>query len=103
MKTYSEKQGNKPFNWREALMDPGADSFKLSKLAKSWITCACGNQCNIIPRDKHGIPEDRLLADLGSIFTSCIRRGNYKEALKTLTLIEARSAKLIAKITPDRV
>ena len=67
-------------------------------LSSSWVTCACGNQCAIIPRDTNGEPTDEDLSDLGYDFHHRIDDGEYTEALKVLELIEKRSLTLIKEI-----
>jgi hypothetical protein len=120
MKTYSENQNKKPFDWNEAL-NRGCESMTLAEaldmrqLSKSWVTCACGNQCDVIPRDRLGAPEDEYLLELGWDFAehvkcmyyammgmeeSDIREHNADSsrrcAILTLKKIERRSQELIA-------
>lgn len=71
-------------------------------LAGSWVTCACGNQCAIIPRDSYGEPLDVVLADLGFEFNNLIGKRKYTAALKTLEKIEKRSIELIKQIKTDK-
>src|SRR5258706_9054437 len=72
MKTYAESQGKKPFNWNAFLKKKTytpAELRKASRLAQSWVTCACGNMCAIIPRDSFcDGPEDSQLSKLGTRF-----------------------------------
>lgn len=100
MKTYSEVEGKKPFDWNKALNSKINTQIywgKLFKKANRWVTCACGNQCHIIPRSI-GIPVDTKLRTLGNIFTHHINN-NYKIGAKiTLEQIEKRSAILIKRI-----
>lgn len=103
-KTYSENEGEKPFDWNKALSSSVIDSRtwnKLKKLANSWVTCACGNQCAIIPREDWGEPVDDILARLGGIdgFLGAIQNRDKEEALNFLQLIEVRSAYLIKKLS----
>ena len=100
MKSYSETYNKKPINWfvelnKSLTYDEFIDLYELSK---SWITCACGNQCSIIPRYDDGQPLDKELSELGVEFTLNIRRGNKVNALNTLAKIEIRSAILIKEI-----
>lgn len=67
-------------------------------LSGSWVTCACGNQCAIIPRDGDGRPTDMGLYALGHAFHNQIDLELYTEASKTLMQIEKHSAELVAKI-----
>jgi hypothetical protein len=66
--------------------------------ATDWATCACGNQCAIIPRHPNGRPEDPLLDDLGLRFTMAISTQDEELAKYLLKEIEKRSAKLINEL-----
>ncbi len=104
--TYSEKSGKEPFNWFKALSVPSisfSDWKNLIDRSRQWTTCACGNQCYIIPRDSTGRPIDKILAMLGGDngFHGAIRANEAEQALYFLKLIEARSAELIEKNIPD--
>src|SRR6266853_2146737 len=101
-KTFAETQGIAPFDWNKALDDvisvsPDNDTCNyLANKAESWVTCACGNQCAIIPRyDDEGEPRDCDLADLGYKFYSSVGAKNFIKAKTILRDIEARSAILI--------
>jgi len=108
MKTYSETRGEMPFNWTEWLTKQEAlvkdnqllDSLEwgeAQKRAKSWVTCACGNQCAVIPRKDDGEPIDTVLLKLGGNqgFYNAIYNLNPTAALHFLSLIEQHSAYLI--------
>lgn len=104
MKTYSELKRNKPFNWFEALSKEDISDKEWVNLyhkAQFWVTCACGNQCAIIPRDNDGEPIDRKLTELGMQFYELIRFREREKALKVLNKIERRSNQLIIKIQRD--
>tara|TARA_R110000772_G_scaffold249530_2_gene363959 strand:+ start:78730 stop:79161 length:432 start_codon:yes stop_codon:yes gene_type:complete len=128
---YSVKQGRKLINWNKRLNQLEKDikkltkskflrkSERLQKLAGEWVTCACGNQCDVIPRYSKdlanhfkGEPKDSALSDLGLKFHVDIEEINIrvyndesakqvkkaiKEAKETLNKIELRSAILIIK------
>ena len=105
--TYAESSGAAPFDWNafleramrgevEALSD---DYFQALSMSGRWVTCACGSQCDVIPRWSDGSPRDSLLTDLGVRFYGAIRRASWAEARDTLAAIETRSAELIAQIT----
>lgn len=100
--TYAEAQGAKPFDWWAALNDPpeagSIEHGDLCDLSEEWVTCACGNQCDIIPRDNVGAPYDYRLDILGRNFHGCVKVANWQSAKATLSKIEARSAELIAEI-----
>jgi len=106
MQTYSETRGEQPFDWRaflnqETISDDDAEAAKLR--AKEWVTCACGNQCSIIPRRSCGTPHDHTLQDLGGDrgFFGAVKSKNWEEAIQFLDLIEVRSAYLIRKETEN--
>ena len=109
-KTYTEIREELPFNWLNALKalienennpeNPPDKEYldRLDNLAGDWVTCACGNQCSIIPRNAHGVPEDDNLRRLGYLFYGQISSGKFKAALETLLQIEERSAQIISEI-----
>lgn len=111
-KTYTEIREELPFNWLNALKaliekENNPDNIhdkeyleKLDNLASDWVTCACGNQCSIIPRNAHGVPRDNTLKWLGCTFYAQISNWRFKDALETLLLIEERSAQIISEINP---
>jgi hypothetical protein len=113
MKTHSQTRGKKPFDWNAALAKDckkmtEAEASTMYGNASTWVTCACGNQCAIIPRDSYGQPLDGSLRDLGMLFTDYVsdmfRNYQYdektanasrKNAIKTLHKIERISQRLI--------
>lgn len=77
---------------------------KLEFKAQDWVTCACGNQCSIIPRDRwNGHPLDPQLFILGGDFFMHIDNRNYAKAAVTLMEIEARSSELITEIRKEEL
>ena len=111
--TYSETQGHEPFNWNKALFWAPLTCilqgpfWDLKARSRSWVTCACGNACDSIPRHpggnghfSPGCPLDNVLALLGTSFHAAIEGRNWRHAKFLLKKIEARSAFLIAKPTP---
>lgn len=112
-KSYTEINGEAPFDWNTALaadckdMDPSGRR-QMRKFSLNWVTCACGAQCHVIPRDIYGMPKDMLLAKLGTTFGLSIRALSHAtditianmyrlRAVETLGQIEERSATLIAQ------
>jgi len=76
-----------------------ADWKRLEKFSQNWVTCACGNQCAIIPRLKaNGEPKDDALRYLGIEFHGFIRNKDKHMAILYLQIIEERAAVLINKI-----
>lgn len=100
MKTYAETQNEKPFDWNKALaVEPTEDQWEDMKgMASNWVTCACGNQCDVIPRDKNGRPYDDELIDLGFRFLAYVEGRWIKGCRFILREIEERSAYLINQI-----
>jgi len=97
-KTYTETHGNIPFNWYEALNSETIDWVNLQRKSRNWVTCACGNQCDIIPRDKLGIPLDWFLSYAGISFNMAILYFDKEFALQNLDIIEKRSLILIKEM-----
>lgn len=85
-------------NWEVELNENDIFWPHLVNESKEWVTCACGNQCVIIPRNDSGSPVDRKLFDLGVRFHRSVVRRDKKSALKILNKIEERSAYLIKQI-----
>lgn len=104
-KTFTETLGVAPFDWWKALENPTAHAHEdLCERAMMWTTCACGNQCAIIPRkifpkDSHsnGIPIDEELKDFGFDFYRSVDSCRWEDAKEFLRIIEARSTILIAE------
>lgn len=96
---YTEAEGKAPFDWNKALNAPLITNWvEMHHLSGSWVTCACGNQCAIIPRDTDGEPRDGRLSELGYLFHDYINARNAPKAKETLAQIETRSAGIINKI-----
>lgn len=106
--TYAAEKGVKPYDWWAFLRStrkPVQDSVEMASIrvrAGSWVTCACGNQCDRIPRGvDHGFtftsgePKDRALSNLGVSFFDRICRRRWTEARATLIKIERRSSQIL--------
>lgn len=77
--------------------------IELCDYSSSWVTCAVGNQCDIIPRDHpSSAPLDPTLHMLGRHFDNCIGNQSRTEALRILDKIEKRSAELINEINKSK-
>jgi hypothetical protein len=98
-KTFAETQGKENFNWFKFLNQKEIsekDWFDAELLSKDWITCACGNQCSLIPRSGYlNHPWDDELRSLGFLFNLQIRGQKKGTAMETLLKIETRSSELI--------
>lgn len=75
MKKYTEVKNKAPFDWNAALSKDCKDmklveASKMINKSQTWVTCACGNQCAIIPRDNEGEPLNKRLNSLGVDFHS---------------------------------
>lgn len=105
MKTYAERHGNYKIDWWRELDNPPMSGSKEHRVlitqSERWVTCAVGNQCDVIPRDRKGCPHDYKLHALGVAFDLYITNAEWKKARKTLLKIEKRSAKLIAEINKE--
>lgn len=112
-KTYAETRNKPPFDWNKWLDSAlrgevsRVDYTEKRQLTQNWVTCACGNQCAIIPRNPVGEPEDADLAHYGKDFYSQVSSATFaytKEkrtfyltlAKETLAKIETRATELIA-------
>ena len=96
--TYAEEQGEAPFDWNEFLSkERTEDEWNAAGgLSAQWVTCAVGNQCSVIERDKtFGYPKDEILFRLGMDFDLFITKLSQKDAIIALDTIEKRSAYLI--------
>jgi len=105
-KTYAESERMPPFDWNEFLNSKriSQSDWQYAKdLAEDWVTCACGNQCEIIPRYDNGEPKDNILYELGIIFSKRIKDKNKSLAKKCLAEIEERSAILIQEIIKNKL
>jgi hypothetical protein len=103
--TYSKTRGEEPFDWNKFLARKRINSeqwLDAANLAGSWVTCACGNQCKIIPRDIDGEPKNPLLRRLGTRFYHDIQDEDKAGARATLKRIEAQSAIVIKRILDRR-
>jgi hypothetical protein len=77
LKRFSEDYRETPFDWNEFLNKKKFKSTEIEdayRIAAKWTTCACGNQCAIIPRKYDGEPEDNILRELGIDFFMAIKR-----------------------------
>lgn len=106
--TYAEAKGSAPFDWYAFLRQPQIDEDEWTSAierARNWTTCACGNQCAVIPRHREGEPKDDVLAHLGGAdgFLQSIKDHDQEGALNLLDLIEARSTYLIAQINRSAI
>ncbi|WP_216726053.1 hypothetical protein [Hymenobacter siberiensis] len=111
--THAEAHGREPFDWNKFLAETHDDDEweAAVELSGQWTTCACGNQCDIIPRmtpellDENsfimkaiGEPMDSQLSQLGIDFHKAIGRKNVHWAKQVLAEIEDRSSELLFAI-----
>lgn len=98
------------FNWNDFLSKESYTEEELQEanvLSGSWVTCACGNLCDAIPRCPDGSPWDEKLFELGMKFdndiTMMLHTRNtqvvferYKRySIETLNSIEKRSGEIL--------
>jgi hypothetical protein len=98
--TYAMKSEDNIIDWNARLNSNqeyiSNDTWKEWRLeASSWVTCAVGNTCSIIPRRFTGAPLDLKLYKLGNMFYESIADKDLYNARETLDKIEARSRTLI--------
>lgn len=99
-RTYTETQNYAPFDWNQALSKSEItekDWNIMASRTSSWVTCAVGNQCTVIPRDEQGEPIDDDLCIDGIGFMVAIKKRDVEDAKAVLARIERRSAELIAE------
>jgi len=115
--TYAKSKGAPAFDWnsflnKEIVQHTLTEMQEAGVMAGSWVTCACGNQCEIIPRYNDGTPKDNILFGRGHDFyvyvvgmghahaehnTEAFNKFRRKAHL-ALQEIEGRSAELIKEI-----
>lgn len=128
---YVEREKQEPLDWNLELSKTEftvAEIQELSKLAGNWVTCACGNLCEVIPRTEDGKPKDDQLRLLGTEFYGLvleqeghireqqniedIRNDNKKylaslyllhEAGKILARIEKRASEILDQMIADEI
>ena len=67
------------------------------KRAAAWVTCACGKQSALIPRDFAGEPLDGILTFFGRQFDTAVDAGKPGKAKRILAKIERQSLIVIAE------
>jgi len=113
MRTYAKANLKDEFDWNAFLhqeLFTEEELYNAFELADKWITCACGNQCEIIPRNEYGMPIDVDLMILGrkfndairSMWDACMDRQSLEDrivyAKMILLQIEVRSQELINQL-----
>ena len=90
-----------PKNWDWYAYLDASDEVKESysvealDLASSWVTCACGQLCDALPKSFNQRPADDHLRYLGEVFMDSIESRAYISAKATLDNIEIRTAYLL--------
>jgi hypothetical protein len=99
-KTYAEANGAAPFDWNAFLsIGHTEEEWEAANvLSQEWVTCACGNQCDALPRNRHGEPLDPELFWAGNEFNSAIHERDMAEAQRILAKIEKRTGHLLAML-----
>lgn len=113
MKSYAETKSTYVYNWPNIIynlkhrLGTVNERKEWDLAARSWVTCACGNLCNAIPRSAFdGQPVDGELYHLGKIFYEYINKACFppspsfheyyaRKAANTMQVIEKRSAELL--------
>lgn len=95
MKTYNQITNKKSIDWNKVLENwnnlSTRDKAMYIQKSKSWVTCACGSLCSIIPRRYSNMPDDSILTHLGRKFTTAMMAEDIKSAKSILKKIEKRS------------
>ena len=95
MKSYTEQQGKELIDWNKILNDESVPISNYKRRAMDWVTCACGNLCDVIPRGRLGKPKDYKLKILGYFFSVEIENNDREGARETIQRIEKRSTEII--------
>lgn len=95
----------KSFNWLEVLtllVEGKLNApyysglhLNLSRLARDWPSCACGQLCKQLPRFDGGAPHDTDLNREGVSFSGYVNAADWLSALKSFKKIEERSTYLL--------
>lgn len=93
------------FNWLALLKDLAAgmplsevEWQQIKRMAAAWPTCACGQLCAALPRNRQGAPRDDILIQLGGAFCGQICTAEWTSALKLFHMIEARTSELLKNL-----
>lgn len=83
------------FRMRDSSKEKYAE--KADNLAQSWVTCACGQLCSVLPKKCYGgeEPADSKLSKLGNDFAIHIEKKRWSIAKEILNQIEARTNYLL--------
>ena len=111
---YSEANAKWVYDWPTIIDDLEAGLYDKKKMTEcldaaiDWVTCAVGNQCDLLPRDVSGAPIDPLQIILGINFSAYIdgiigasgqdRADMAAGAREVMADIDARSAALLAEM-----
>lgn len=102
--TYTESKRAPVIDWRARLdyliAHTGDAAFldACTNEAYAWVTCAVGNQCSRIPRERDGRPFDEKIRILGGMFYDRISDGEFGAARDVLEEIELRASKLLSEM-----
>ena len=70
-------------------------SDKAEDLSGNWTTCACGQVCDVLPKNYDKAPTDYEANILGNDFCELIFSQDWENAKNTLDKIEARTIFLL--------
>ena len=71
-------------------------SNEACNLSGGWVTCACGQLCDVLPKDGYAVaPLDNKLVNLGLSFCDNIEDKYWGKAKETLDKIEERTIFLL--------
>lgn len=91
-----EAMDNNPDNnWKKEGMVLNQYLLTLTEYTRDWMSCAVGNQCDIIPRTAAGWPLDETLEELGLLFNRQIINLYERSTLEDkLLILESASTTL---------
>lgn len=94
--------------WHKAIEDARKFGYFTSfakQKSESWVSCACGELDERIPRGRSfgdreikAAPKDNILYHLGSDFMVEVCDNNFDAAESTLAAIEKRAAEILAEL-----
>lgn len=94
--------------WHKAIEDARKFGYFTSfakQKSESWVSCACGELDERIPRGRNfmgreieGAPKDDTLYHLGAEFMAHVNGDNFDAAESTLAAIEKRASEILAEL-----
>ena len=95
----------KKFNWYEVIAktlvkEPTElQHNRLITKASEWPTCACGQLCKALPRNKDKMPDSMGLRFLGGDFYHAVHRKEWDIAKRIMDRIEEETIKQLKELS----